>query len=109
MQFKSFKSDAKQLAAIALALLLAGVAGSAFAYKGEQYSKQARVSLERARILALKAQAGKIVDEELEKESGGSGLRYSFAIRNGDTTHEVGVDAMSGKLLEDSKEGAHAD
>jgi hypothetical protein len=48
---------------------------------------------------------GKITDEELEKEKGGSGLRYSFDIKNGGVTHEVGVDAKTGKLLENSVEG----
>jgi uncharacterized membrane protein YkoI len=36
-------------------------------------------------------------------------LRYSFDIRNGTVTHEVGVDAKTGKLLESSIEGAHHD
>jgi uncharacterized membrane protein YkoI len=48
-------------------------------------------------------------DEELEKEKGGSGLRYSFDIKNGGVTHEVGVDAKTGKLLENRVEGPHAD
>jgi hypothetical protein len=47
--------------------------------------------------------------EELEKEKGGSGLRYSFDIKHGGVTHEVGVDAKTGKLLENSVEGRHAD
>jgi hypothetical protein len=47
--------------------------------------------------------------EELEKEKGGSGLRYSFDIKNGGVTHEVGIDAKTGKLLENSAEGPHAD
>jgi hypothetical protein len=47
--------------------------------------------------------------EELEKEKGGSGLRYSFDIKIGGVTHEVGVDAKSGKLLENSAEGPQAD
>ncbi len=109
MQFKDFKSDAKQLAAIGLALILAGAAGSAFAFKGEQYSKQAKISLDQARAIALKAQAGRIADEELEKERGGSGLRYSFDIQDGKLMKEVGVDAVTGRVLEDSKEGPHAD
>jgi uncharacterized membrane protein YkoI len=45
----------------------------------------------------------------LEKERGGSGLRYSFDIKNGKITHEVGVDAKTGKVLENSVEGAHHD
>jgi hypothetical protein len=46
---------------------------------------------------------------ELEKEKGGSGLRYSFDIKSGKITYEVGIDARSGEVLENSKEGAHPD
>jgi uncharacterized membrane protein YkoI len=62
-----------------------------------------------ARAIALKAYPGKVVKEELEQETGGSGLRYSFDISNGAITHEVGVDAKSGKVLENSVEGADND
>jgi uncharacterized membrane protein YkoI len=68
-------------------------------------SKQAKVQMPQAREIALKAYPGKIVKEELEQEKGGSGLRYSFDIANGKVTHEVGVDAITGKLLENSVEG----
>jgi hypothetical protein len=44
-----------------------------------------------------------------EKESGGSGLRYSFVIRLGELKHEVGVDAKTGEVLENSIEGEHSD
>jgi uncharacterized membrane protein YkoI len=90
------------------ALLLVG-AGAVSAYTGEQLAKYAKVTLAEARVVALKAFPGKITDEELEKEKGGSGLRYSFDIKNGGVTHEVGVDAKTGKLLENSVEGPHAD
>jgi hypothetical protein len=45
----------------------------------------------------------------VEKESGGSGLRFSFDIKNSAGTHEVGVDAVTGALLENSAEGPKAD
>lgn len=48
----------------------------------------------------MKARPGKIVDEELEKEPGGGGPRYSFDIRAVKDTYEVGVDAQSGAVLE---------
>ncbi len=57
-----------------------------------------------ARQIALKAYPGKIIKEELKKEGGGSGLRYSFDITNTSGTHEVGVDAKTGKVLENSVE-----
>lgn len=81
----------------------------AFALTGSQYSKEAKISLSQARQIAQKACPGKIVNEELEKESGGSGLRYSFDIQLGKTVHEVGVDAKTGKVLENSVEGPNAD
>ena len=62
-----------------------------------------------ARAIALKAHPGKITDEELEKEKGGTGLRYSFDIKRGTVTQEVGVDAQTGKVLENKKEGPHPD
>jgi uncharacterized membrane protein YkoI len=53
--------------------------------------------------------SGKITDEELENEKGGSGLRYSFDIKRGSVTQEVGVDAKTGKVLENKKEGKNPD
>ena len=76
---------------------------------GQQYLPDARVTLKMARQTALKAFPGKIESEELEKESGGSGLRYSFDMRAGDVVHEVGVDARTGVVLENSVEGTDAD
>jgi hypothetical protein len=65
----------------------------AAAYRGQQLEKTAAVKMHEARQIALKAHPGKITDEELEKERGGSGLHYSFDIKNGKKTYEVGVDA----------------
>lgn len=81
----------------------------AFAYNGQELAKDAKVDIGKARAIALKAHPGKISDEELEKESGGSGLRYSFDIKNGTKTQEVGVDAMTGKVLENKLEGPNPD
>ena len=78
-------------------------------YTGEKLSKNAKVSIEQARTIALQNRAGAITDEELEREKGGSGLRYSFDIKSDGAVYEVGVDAQSGKVLENKKEGAHPD
>lgn len=91
------------------ALSIATAALSANAYSGEELAKTAKVTIAEARVIALKAHPGKIVDEELEKESGGSGLRYSFDIRHDKVTQEVGVDAQTGKVLENKPEGANPD
>jgi uncharacterized membrane protein YkoI len=81
----------------------------ATAYTGQKLANQAKVSITEARAIALKAHPGKITDEELEKEKGGSGLRYSFDIKRGKVTQEVGVDAQTGKVLENAKEGPNPD
>lgn len=85
---------------IAMATAAFAVGPLANARTAQQYSHEARVSLPQARVIALKAFPGKIVSEELEKEKGGSGLRYSFDIRKGKVVHEVGIDAITGKILE---------
>ncbi|HEV2228745.1 MAG TPA: PepSY domain-containing protein [Steroidobacteraceae bacterium] len=81
----------------------------AVAYTGEELAKDAKIDIQTARDIALKARPGKITDEELEKEKGGSGLRYSFDIKVGSRTYEVGVDAVTGRLLENKREGKHPD
>lgn len=91
----------------ALALTMATL--PAMAYTGQELASQAKVGIAEARAIALKAFPGKITDEELEKESGGSGLRYSFDIKRGTVTQEVGVDARSGRVLENKKEGPDSD
>jgi uncharacterized membrane protein YkoI len=96
---------------LAMGIALASVSGAAMAAKldGAQYLKDAKVTLKQARATAMKTVHGKIVAEELEKESGGSGLRYSFDIKVHGAVHEVGVDAKTGKVLENSIEGDHPD
>ncbi len=75
------------------------------AYKGEELARQAMITLGQARVIALKAHPGTVTDEELEAEPGGSGLRYSFDIKDAKGTHEVGVDAKTGMVLENKLEG----
>ena len=95
------------LAVVALAV----AAVPALAYTGQQFERQARISMRQAEaVVARTVPGGRITDRELEKERGGSGLRYSFDVKppHGKTL-EIGVDAMTGKLLEDSVEGPNAD
>ncbi|HEY4407795.1 MAG TPA: PepSY domain-containing protein [Xanthobacteraceae bacterium] len=82
------------------------VSSPAWAFSGEELATEAKITLDQARAIALKAFAGTIEDEELEKEKGGSGLRYSFDIKNGSVVHEVGVDAKTGRILENIVERA---
>lgn len=95
------------ISAAAFALALAAAPASAFT--GEKYAKFAKIDLNQAKEVALKARAGKITDSELEYEKGGSGLRYSFDIGSHGKTYEVGVDAKTGAVLENDTEGTNPD
>ncbi len=79
------------------------------AFSGHQLAHLAHVSLSQARAVALKARPGVITDEELEREKGGSGLRYSFDVKSSGVTWEVGVDAKTGAVLENDREGRNPD
>ncbi len=89
-------------------------AGTAAADRsGQRYNnenmEEAGIGLRAARSIAEKACSGVIVSGELERERGGSGLRYSFDIRRDGVIREVGVDAVTGKVLENSVEGPGSD
>ena len=92
----------QKVVTVGLGLLLMAGALSALAYEGEKLAKDAKITIAEARAIALKAQAGKITEEELEKEDGS--LRYSFEIEAGQTSHEVSIDAQTGKVLENTVE-----
>ena len=98
-----------KMALLAAPFAIATFAAGAQAYTGEQLATGAHITMAQASAIALKARPGIITDRELEREGGGSGLRYSFDIRHHGVTYEVGVDAMDGKVLENSREGAHPD
>jgi uncharacterized membrane protein YkoI len=100
---------AKYKTSALLSLILTGAALAAHASPGTSIDSKARIKMPDARRIALKAYPGKIIKEELEKETGGSGLRYSFDIQSDAGTHEVGVDAKNGKILENSVESADND
>ncbi len=105
------------LTASLCAAAFTAIAGSALAkptpaakpFAGHELSPQAKISMAAAEAIALKARPGKITDKELEKEGGGSGLRYSFDVKASGVTYEIGVDARTGKVLENAKEGPHPD
>jgi hypothetical protein len=81
-----------------LALFLSVTAVNAFAYTGEKLAGEAKLTIDQARTIALKIHPGKIVEESLEREKGR--LLFSFDIRDGKVTHEVSVDAKTGKIKE---------
>jgi uncharacterized membrane protein YkoI len=86
-----------------LALLAASV-GCIAAFVGgalaAPVAPHARISLEQARTKALKVVPGNVIDAELEKENGA--WRYSFDIKLNGEMHEVGIDADSGKIIENA-------
>jgi uncharacterized membrane protein YkoI len=98
----------KRFALLGLAAsLIAASAGAATLpahFKGRQLAAHSKITLAQATAIALKARPGRIVDQELEKEGGGSGLRYSFDVVSQGKTIEVGVDAMTGAVLENGAE-----
>ena len=106
MNMKVPQNNGVRYGALGLALLFAC---PALAFTGEKLVKDAKIGIAEARAIALMAHPGKITDEELEREAGGSGLRYSFDIKSGGSTQEVGVDAATGRVLENGKEGKNPD
>ena len=97
------------IGATAVLILSLGAAMPALAYQGEKLASHVKITIVQARAIALTVRPGRITDEELERENGGSGYRYSFDIRHGSKTFEVGVDAQTGKVLENALEGPHPD
>lgn len=90
------------------AVALLALSGAASAATAAEAAK-ARIDIPHARTIALNTYPGKIVKEELEKERGGSGLRYSFDVSGSKGTREIGVDAVTGKVLENSDESQDND
>ncbi len=63
------------------------------------------ITLAEARVLALDVVPGQIVDGRLENAIGGTGQRYEFKIRFDDKDRLVGIDAITGFVLENSIAG----
>ena len=95
--------------AAAIAVTTGAPALASTHYVGQELASKAKVSIVKARAIALHARAGAITDQELEKEAGGSGLRYSFDIKSKGKVFEVGVDARTGRVLENQAEGKNPD
>ena len=98
------KSFASLVVVISIASGAATAASLPANFSGHQLAAGAKITLAQASGIALKARPGHIVDQELEKEGGGSGLRYSFDVATGNETIEVGVDAVTGRVLENGAE-----
>jgi uncharacterized membrane protein YkoI len=88
------------IAVTSLALSLLFEAAVSHAPTQTELQKEAKISMERARQIALaKAPHGKIASEELEREHGK--LIYSFDVKSSAPgVTEVNVDAMNGKVVD---------
>ncbi|MDT4898904.1 MAG: hypothetical protein QOH25_3981 [Acidobacteriota bacterium] len=76
--------------------------------KQARLAKQAKITMEQAREIALKRAPGTIEEGELEKEHGK--LVYSFDIRNSQgTITEVQVNAKNGSIVSVEEENAQAE
>ena len=84
--------------AMVAALMVAGAQAQMPTSKGAK----PRITMEQAEQTALTKEKGIIKSSVLEKEHGR--LIYSFDVQTAEGLHEVNVDAMSGKVVEDSKE-----
>lgn len=62
-----------------------------------------RISMVSAKSMALKLAPGKIISSEYEKEGGI--WRYSFDIQQTGHVQEIGIDAQTGKVVENKSEG----
>ena len=87
---------------VVLTAIVLAAAGPAAAYTGQELAGDAKITIDQARAIALKAHPGRITDEELEREDGGSGLRYTFSLDTNSGVQELGVDAATGQVLENS-------
>ena len=97
------------LAATALGLPLAAGAATGGAKENEAAERAALahapkplISQARARSIALRAAPGQVAKSEYEKENGS--WRWSFDIKAKGKIHEIGVDARTGKIVENSWE-----
>jgi predicted small secreted protein len=61
-----------------------------------------RISMDRARTLALAARAGELTGGELARGPGGA-LRYAFTVHTDDGAYAVGIDAQTGAVLENRR------
>lgn len=66
-----------------------------------------KITMDAAKTIALKKEAGTIKSSELEKEKGR--WIYSFDVQTPTSLHEVNVDANTGDVVEDSVESKAAE
>ena len=84
------------------AMIVAGLLSTS-TVQGKARPPLAQISMAKARAIALKVAPGKLISSEYEKEGGG--WRYSFDIQQKGNVQEIGINAMTGKIIENKSEG----
>ena len=103
-----FKAVASAAAALSLAFVPSvGEAKTAArtAHPHASHAPHARLTMAQARAIALRAAPGKVISSEYENEGGG--WRYSFDIQQHNNVQEIGVNPLTGKIIENKSEGRH--
>ena len=86
-----------------LASLLVTTIGLAGAAQATAPGRAPGIGIARAQAIALGAAPGKIMSAEYEKEGGD--WRYSFDIQQRGHVQEIGVNARTGRIVENKSEG----
>lgn len=91
------------VAGLAAAAALPAIVQAAPQGARTEHAPPAKLSMDAARAIALRAAPGQLISSEYENEGGS--WRYSFDIQQNGNVQEVGVDANSGKIIENKSEG----
>ena len=74
----------------------------------EKYAKQAKITMQQAKEIALKKVPGTIVEEDLEMEKGR--LQYAFDVKDANgKVFDVEIDAKTGKVLKAVEDSENED
>ena len=92
-----------RIAGLCLAGLAFGSVAQATPRQAATHGPPARISMAAARAIALRAAPGRLISGEYEREGGG--WRYSFDIQQRGHVQEIGVDANTGRIVENKSEG----
>ena len=84
------------------AMIVAGLLSTS-AVQAKVRPPLAQISMTKAKAIALNVAPGKLISSEYEKEAGG--WRYSFDIQQTGHVQEIGINAMTGKIIENKSEG----
>ncbi len=84
-------------------LMFAAVASLGLGSVANASAPAPKISKARAEAMALKLAPGKIISSEYENEGGG--WRWSFDIQQKGHVQEIGIDGLTGRVVENKSEG----